>query len=89
LRSSSMAMSASRLGPSPAICDGSIRMALASCSSVSSRVDPKRSMCSNAADARPGAGADGGGKFCGSYFWYACTMPPGLRGLGAMEHCSR
>ena len=57
------------LGPKPAIWLGSSWMARASSSSVSSRMLPYISMCSNAGETRSGGGCVGLGKFLGSYFW--------------------
>lgn len=58
------------LGPSPLIWLGSIRTARASSSSVSRRVLPKRSKCSNADETMSGGAEVGEGKLFGSYAWY-------------------
>ena len=62
-RSSSIARSASRLGPRPAIWLGSRWIARASSSSVSSRMLPYISRCSKAGETRSGGGCVGLGKF--------------------------
>ena len=67
LRSSSIAMRASMLGPRPLIRLGSTRTARARSSSVSSRIEPYMSRCSNAPDTTSAGGAVGGGKLVGSY----------------------
>ena len=75
-RSRSMASRASMLGPRPAIWLGSMRIARASSSSVSSRRSPYMSMCSRAGETRSGGGCVGLGKRVGSYRWYVWMTPP-------------
>lgn len=75
-RSSSICRKASRLGPRPPICRGSMRTARASSSSLSSRISPYISRCSKAPETMSGGGWVGLGKFLGSNFWYVWITPP-------------